>query len=191
MFLPSHCPGCGVLRVGRCVECARSLALVASSRSALAPLVHVGPPRQMVLGLKYRNARQAASALALAIARSVNDPGLLDVVTWAPTSARRIADRGYDPAEVLARAVADLLGLPCRRMLHRGRKSSPQAGKNRSARLIGPQFVAKPLWRNPRVLLIDDVTTTGATLREGASALLSVGAASVQCLAATATPSSG
>jgi hypothetical protein len=142
----------------------------------------------MVLGLKYRNARRVAADLAVHIARSVRNPGHLDVVTWAPTSARRVADRGYDPAELLARAVADLLGLPCRRLLHRGRRSSPQAGKARAARLVGPQFIGRPLWRAPRVLLIDDVTTTGATLREGAEALLAAGASEVQCLAATAAP---
>jgi hypothetical protein len=142
----------------------------------------------MVLGLKYRNARHVAADLAVHIARSVRNPGYLDVVTWAPTSARRVADRGYDPAELLARAVADLLGLPCRRLLHRGRRATPQAGKPRAARLVGPQFVGKPLWRAPRVLLIDDVTTTGATLREGAAALLAAGASEVQCLAATAAP---
>ena len=137
------------------------------------------PARRMVLGLKYRNARHVAADLAVHIARSVRNPGYLDVVTWAPTSARRVADRGYDPAELLARAVADLLGLPCRRLLHRGRRSTPQAGKPRAARLGGPQFVGKPLWRAPPVLLIDDVTTTGATLAECRRALVEAGASAV------------
>jgi predicted amidophosphoribosyltransferase len=151
-------------------------------------LVHDGDTRRLVLGLKYRNARAVAAELAPAVARSVHEPGYLDVVTWAPTSARRVADRGYDPAELLARAVGQLLGLPCRRLLHRGRLSTPQSGKDRRARLVGPEFVARPLWRAPRVLLIDDVTTTGATLRAAAEALVSAGAAEVQCLAAAAAP---
>ena len=190
MLLPQFCPGCQQPRIGRCVVCAEQLEVLRSGDTGRAALVHSGHARRMVLGLKYRNARQVAAELALSLARSVRDPGLFDVVTWAPTSARRIADRGFDPAELIARAVADLLGLPCRRLLHRGRRSGPQAGKSRGARLVGPEFVGRPLWRNPRVLLVDDVTTTGATLRAGAQALLSAGAAEVRYLAATEAPSS-
>jgi len=188
MLLPKVCPGCGREHIGHCPSCAAHLRLVRPVAGAPAPLRHSGVPRRLVLGLKYRNARFTARDLAVPMALSVPDPGLWDVVTWAPTSARRIAERGYDPAELLAREVARLLGLPCRRLLHRSRRSSPQSGRGRRERLVGPDFVGKPLWRAPRVLLIDDVTTTGATLRQGAQALVRAGAAEVRCLAATAAP---
>lgn len=190
MLLPQRCPGCYQHLLGPCSVCVGHLSALRSQNPDRAALVHAGQARRMVLWLKYRNARHVAAQLAVPMAHSVRDPGELDVVTWAPTSARRIADRGFDPAELLARAVADLLGLPCRRLLHRARRSGPQSGKSRVARLAGPEFVGKPLWRAPRVLLIDDVTTTGATLRAGAAALLRVGAAEVRCLAATEAPSS-
>lgn len=188
MLLPKVCPGCGSERIGHCAACSHHLRLVRPPQTSVAPFSHDGVPRRMVLGLKYRNARSAAKALALPMALSVPDPGFWDAVTWAPTSARRIADRGYDPAEVLAREVAALLGLPCRRLLRRSRHSTPQHGKGRTERLTGPDFVGRPLWRAPRVLLVDDVTTTGATLREAKRALIEAGASRVRCLAATAAP---
>lgn len=188
MLLPKVCPGCGREHLGRCASCAEHLRLAHPAQPHHAPLAHEGVPRRLVLGLKYRNARSVARDLAVPIALSVPDPGLWQVVTWAPTSARRIAERGYDPAELLAREVASLLGLPCKRLLNRSRRSLPQRGKGRAARLQGPEFVGRPLWRAPRVLLIDDVTTTGATLRQGAAALVRAGAREVRCLAATAAP---
>ena len=188
MFLPMRCPGCGEAVSGPCQVCAALLAAGARCVPGSTPFAHSGHPRQVVLGLKYRNARHAARLLAPSVAASVESPGLLHAVTWTPTTARRLAQRGYDPAELLAREVARLLGLPCRRLLYRSRRSSPQAGKDRLARLVGPEFIARPFWARRRILLIDDVTTTGATLRSGANALLRAGAAEVQCLAATAAP---
>ena len=153
-----------------------------------APFTHDGAARRLVLDLKYRNARPVASVLADQMVRSLADPGAIDVVTWAPTSARRIADRGYDPAELLARAVARRLGRPCRRLLRRERHSGPQSGRTRQQRLVGPSFRARPFWRHQRVLVVDDVTTTGATLERAAEALVRAGAAEVRCVAATARP---
>lgn len=153
-----------------------------------APLTHDGAARQLVLHLKYRNARPLASVLADQMVRALDDASAVDVVTWAPTSARRIADRGYDPAELLARAVARRLGRPCKRLLRRERHSPPQSGRSRQERLVGPHFRARPFWRHQRVLVIDDVTTTGATLQRAAEALTRAGAVEVRCLAATARP---
>jgi predicted amidophosphoribosyltransferase len=151
-------------------------------------MAHEGTARRLVLGLKYRNARTVADALAIRLVETLADRCAVDVVTWAPTSARRVAQRGYDPAELLARAVARRLGKPCRRLLRRGRRSSPQTGKDRASRLAGPVFHAKPLWRPRRILLVDDVTTTGATLRRASDALVAAGASAVTCIAATRAP---
>jgi predicted amidophosphoribosyltransferase len=149
--------------------------------------VHHGPARRLVVGLKYRNARPVVAPLAERIAALV-EPCSIDVVTWAPTSPRRIADRGFDPAELLARAVARRLRKPCRRLLRRRKGSGPQTGRSRAQRLAGPAFDCRPLWRRPRVLVVDDVTTTGATLRAAANALIVGGAAGVTCAAGSATP---
>ncbi|MGD9705264.1 MAG: ComF family protein [Acidimicrobiia bacterium] len=152
-----------------------------------AALSYQGVGRQLLLGLKYGNGRTLAGPLAARMARLV-EPGSVDVVTWAPTSTRRARGRGFDQAELLARAVAAELGVPCRRLLRRISRSRPQTGRSRAERRIGPAFVGRRQWSNVRILVVDDVVTTGATLRAAQRALLRAGAAEVRLLAAAATP---
>ncbi len=147
-----------------------------------------GAVRQCVTALKYRNRRGAAVVLAHSlVARLGLRRSAFDIVTWAPTGAARVRSRGYDQAELLARAVARELGLPCRRLLYRGH-GAPQTGRSRAERLHGPQFRARR--GGPRVLLVDDVLTTGATLHAAQAALESAGAWRVTVVAAAATPAS-
>ena len=186
MLLAERCASCGRPGSPLCPRCERSFE--AASGASQAALAHTGTARRAVLGLKYRNARRSVRVLAQHVVDRVDDTALVEVVTWAPTSARRIAERGYDPAELLAREVARLMRLPCRRLLIRERRSLPQAGRGRHERLVGPSFRCRPLRNAPKVLLVDDVITTGATLRQGADALVRAGAATVVCLAATAAP---
>jgi predicted amidophosphoribosyltransferase len=144
----------------------------------------------VIRGLKYRNQRWVVAELADQRVRSVladPDAPVFDVVTWAPTSDRRQRQRGYDQSELLARAVASRLGLKCRRLLYRDR-SAPQTGRNREERLNGPMFRARPMRRPSRVLVIDDVVTTGSTLRAAGHALDLAGATEVCLLAVAATP---
>jgi predicted amidophosphoribosyltransferase len=142
--------------------------------------------RRAVLGLKYRNRRRLAGwfACRLAVALGSHD---CDVVTWAPTSPARQRRRGYDQAELLARALARELGVPCRRLLRRV-PGEHQTGRSRAERLTGPGFRA--FLRRPRlhVLVVDDVVTTGATLAAARSALLAAGAGHVRLAAVAATP---
>ncbi|MEI7548070.1 MAG: phosphoribosyltransferase family protein [Actinomycetota bacterium] len=151
----------------------------------MAPLAFEGVARQVVHGLKYRNRRPVAKVLATLIIRRLKF-GRIDVVTWAPTSGSRSRQRGYDQAELLARAVAQQLGVPCRRLLYRCHGPS-QTGHTRAERLHGPQFRARAVAPHLRVLLVDDVVTTGATLAAARDALSGAGIADVVCVAAAAT----
>lgn len=184
----TQCAGCGTpgpAVCGRCRSAVDELVPVHTS-GIVAAVAHTGVARDLVHGLKYRNRRRAAALLADLLAGRLGDLGAqIDLVTWAPTSDRRRADRGYDQAELVARALGRRLGRPCRRLLYRvhGR---PQSGRSRAERLTGPVFVARPTRRRRRVLVVDDVVTTGATLRAAARALEVAGADHVVLAAVTA-----
>jgi ComF family protein len=155
-------------------------------------IAYEGVGRELLARLKYRDARQAVAPLADALAARLGNAGpidtsLIDAVTWIPTTDRRRRERGFDQAELLARAVARRLGRPCRRLLRR-LGDDHQTGRTRSERLGGPSLVAVGV--APRnVLLIDDVVTTGATMRAAVEVLTSAGAVRVEPLVAAATPS--
>ena len=192
MFLPATCPGCGAMGAAPCPACAAALVAVRPSAPPSgidgwqAAFSYEGAGRELMARLKYRNNRSALQWLAAAMAALV-DPSALDVVTWAPTSTQRRWARGFDQAELLARAVARRLGCPCRRCLRR-EDGPPQTGRSREVRLLGPRLRAVgPV--APRVLVIDDVATTGATLASAARALRDAGAIEVWALTAARTPS--
>lgn len=163
-----------------------------ASRDVVAAVPFVGRPRDVLLGFKYGNRRPLAHHLAgLLVNRLLAEgvrPSQIDVVTWAPTSRPRRQRRGFDQAELIARRIAAQLGLPCRRLLEREGSSAPQTGLDRSTRLHGPAFRVSPAAHGERVLLVDDVVTTGSTLRSADVALRRQGARSVLRAAVATTP---
>lgn len=166
--------------------------LMPETSEVIAAVPFVGPGRDLVLGLKYRNRRQLVHHLAgtlfqRLVGRGVG-PHQVDVVTWAPTGRGRRRRRGFDQAELIARRVAAHLGVPCRRLLERSSSSGPQTGCDRSQRLVGPEFTAVRHLAGERVLLVDDVATTGSTLRSATSALLAAGSERVIKAAVAVTP---
>ncbi len=196
-ILPGRCPVCEAPGPAPCTGCWRLLRPVALGgpsppgvdRSA-SLLRYEGAGRELLARLKYRNARATVPWLAggmAELARVLVEAGSLEVVTWPPTSAERRLRRGFDQAEVLARAVAAELGLPCRPLLVR-RPGLAQTGLGREARRQGPVFVAR---RGPparRVLVVDDVVTSGGTLASAARALRTGGGEVVMAVTAGRTP---
>jgi len=152
----------------------------------VAVLAYEGAGRELVARLKYRNARSTIRWFAARMAALV-DPRDVDVVTWVPTSADRRRQRGFDQAELLARAIARQLRRPCRRLLTRG-AGPPQTGRSLQERRAGPELAAKPAGCAQRVLLVDDVITTGTTITVAARALRANGVGHVSVLAAARTP---
>jgi competence protein ComFC len=147
-------------------------------------LVYEDVGRELVARLKYRDARAGVAYLAPAMAALV-DAAEIDVVTWAPTTAARRRARGFDQARLLARLVGRRLRRPVRSLLSRA-PGPAQTGRPGAARRSGPTFAARD--RVPaRVLLVDDVVTTGATMAGGAAALRAAGATRVHGLSAART----
>lgn len=210
MLLQSRCAGCDRPGHPLCRTC--RLALLAApppplrgprahchpagtitDQQVIAAVRFTGRARDIVLGVKYRNRREVAGHLAGLLVNRLLDQGLrpgvdVEVVTWAPTSSRRRRRRGIDQAELIARHVAAQLGLRCRRLLER-EPGPAQTGRSRIDRLEGPAFRARPGLDGTRVLVVDDVVTTGATLRRVADTLHDAGAAAVVLSAVAATPS--
>ena len=159
------------------------------SQPIVSALSYEGDIRRRVVDMKYRGRRSYARELARHLADAVrnDENGCVDVVTWAPTSSSRRRRRGFDQAAVIARHVARELGVPCRRLLVRESRAT-QTGRSRVARLAGPRFRALHTRRPRRVLVVDDVVTTGATLRAAAHALTASGWGDVTLAAVASTP---
>ncbi|BAN03152.1 ComF family protein [Ilumatobacter coccineus] len=191
MFFETRCAGCDKPGSAICTTCRFALLGQAPhdhGDGIIAVLPFTGRVRSIVLGLKYRNRRAVTRHLAgLVVNRLVETRAHegVDVVTWAPTSAQRRRERGFDQSELIARTVARQLGVPCRRLLDRSETGS-QTGRSRAERLSGPGFAARPGLAGRNVLVVDDVVTTGATLRSARSALAEQGAeATLVAFAAT------
>ena len=150
---------------------------------------HRGRPADLVRELKYGRATVVVTKLAGAMTAIAPKA---EVVTWIPASPSRRRRRGFDQGELLARAVARRLRLPARRLLRRT-DDIAQTSRGLEGRLLGPDFeaVGRRLRFKPRVILVDDVCTTGSTLRSAAAVLRARGAGWVCGLVATKATISG
>jgi ComF family protein len=151
-------------------------------RSAFA---YRGPAREAVRRLKFSGWRGVGEALAGALAALGPPPA--DAVSWVPLARGRRAERGFDQAGVLARALARELGLPVGAFVRRTKETAPQSRRSREERLLAmaDAFAHIPEAQAPeRLLLVDDVLTTGATASSCATALFEAGAREIHLLTA-------
>jgi predicted amidophosphoribosyltransferase len=196
VLFPARCVGCGTPPGALCPAC---LAGAGPAPAAAFPpppqpldwwvaaFAYEGAVREALARVKYRNTRSAVPVLAAALVERLGETaGLLDVVTWPPTTTGRRRQRGFDQAEHLARVVARSLGVPARSCLSR-RSGSQQTGRSAQERRRGPGFEARAV-AGLSVLVVDDVATTGATLAAAARALRSAGARTVGAATVAWTP---
>ena len=164
------------------------LAVPAGLVTCRAVVAYDAAARQALVGLKNRGERARVGPWADALAALVPSIPRL-VVTWAPTTDRRRRHRGFDHAELLARAVARRRQLPVARLLRR-LPGAAQDGRTAAERATNPAFASRRPCAHP-VLVIDDVATTGATLSAAARALLAAGVPSVHGLVVARAPRPG
>jgi ComF family protein len=180
---PPWCVRCGI-PLERYAEACPSCPPVVLARTRSAFLFE-GAARSAVHRLKFSGWRPVAAALAAAMAAGAEGFATGSVVTWIPLSRRRRTHRGFDQAELLGRAFAAERGVRAVPLLHRVRDSGPQAkrgGEARRSALRGVFALARPA--PERVLLFDDVLTTGSTAAACANVLLRGGATEVMLLTA-------
>lgn len=146
--------------------------------------------RQSLLRYKFHNARSYADVYGRLLAMKLlkEDFGDFDVLTYVSTGWLRKLHRGYDQVALIGQVVAKELNLPFIKTLKKLRNTPPQSGLSdparRRANVLGAYRVIHPeLVRGKRILLLDDIITTGATVSECARVLLTAGAKEVYCAA--------
>ena len=205
LAFPAVCVGCGREGTALCFPCGRALAARAGEPAGAPigmpsdvplPLVQLewcapygGLVRDALHAFKYRGEQRLAGPLGGAAAVRWRDASIGgDTFVHVPVHPARRAARGYDQAELLARAAAAALGCPALPALRRDRATAPQyeLGRDRRAANVAAAFGVDPARRGSIVgcwiVLVDDVVTTGATLVACAEALLDAGAAAVSAL---------
>jgi len=206
VLLPPSCPGCGREGDIICTVCRKALTrrlkepagvplgLPGKQPAGIVQLewcaAYNGPARACLHALKYDGERRLVEPLAQIMAERWARAGVGgDLLVPVPVHAARKGQRGFDQAELLARGVGLRLDLPVVAAVRRASKTTAQHALGRRARAanVGHAFAADPRFtaavRGRWAILIDDLTTTGATLTGCAAVLYDAGAAAVSALA--------
>ena len=211
LIFPRTCAGCGREGGYLCDECEATIprlespqcsACSAPSRLSLcawcqsanqpfngitAPYRWTGVVQELVYSLKYRNVRASAPRLAELMTAHLADRSIAaDVIAPVPLHPSRERDRGYNQSELLTREISKSTGIPMsKEALTRTRNTPPQVSmstpEERRKNVVGA-FACVGDVASKRVLLVDDVVTTGATVAECSAQLRNAGAASIWVL---------
>ena len=196
LFFPPRCAFCRRTGMhGVCADCERTLPYAkvqlcegAGFGRCASPLLYEDAVRESLLRFKFHGAQSAAEGYGELLARCAAEElgGQFDTVTWVPVSKKREHERGYDQARLLAKATAKALGLPLTPTLHKQRNTQPQSGTGdaakRRANIAGADRMNTGAdVTGKRILLMDDIVTTGATLSECARVLGKAGAEQGVC----------
>jgi ComF family protein len=151
--------------------------------SAKAPLKYEGVGKKIVHALKYRGYKRVVERLATPLMLQVLDDGRFDAIVPVPLHRLRLRKRGFNQAELLARGVAEKIKATVSDTLEVVRSTRDQvelSAAQRRANVTGAYTATVPL--RGRILLIDDVFTTGATMSACAGTLVRAGAEEVHAL---------
>jgi len=185
-----YCVSCGrsvVRSPDLCPECRKARFSFKTAHSAC---IHEGILKELIHLFKYKGRLNLSNLLSGLMIDFIKENDYLlsgvDAVTFVPIQRRRIIKRGFNQSGILARDITKAFGLPLLDILKKVRKTKPQNELSRDDRLNNLNGAIRVNSRGRinglKILLIDDVMATGATLDESAKALLSGGAKEVRCL---------
>lgn len=195
LVAPLRCPGCDVvMEEGDAAFCGACAPLIEPATGALgthAAFVYGGPLADAIRRYKYGGRTELSAPLGRIFAGEARArfAGSIEVVVPVPPHPRRLVERGFDPTALLALAVARSLGATyVPRAIARVRDTPPQASLARAQRSgnVAGCFSVRTSLDERRVLVVDDVRTTGATLFEMARAVDDAGASSIALFALAA-----
>ena len=159
-------------------------------RLTAAPFAYEGAVRESLHRYKFGGVTAYARTYAEFIGKCIDENEIsCDIITWVPLSRRRLRKRGYDQARLIAEELSEYLHLPAEKLLEKRVDTKPQSGtgsaEKRRANAAGVYACPQPdKIRGKRILLVDDIVTTGATLCECAKMLRAAGAAEIYGAAA-------
>lgn len=204
IFFPPKCVLCGkVLKNSEtdlCHTCRTDTEEFTKSRQRISFVAgwtslwyYSGKVRHSMLLYKFYNRRSYGSVYGRLLAMKLLSKPLCDydILTWVPVSRLRLWRRGYDQVALIAEAVGQELGTPAVSTLKKIRHTKPQSrlpdAARRRANILGAFAVIDPAAvAGKRILLLDDIITTGATASECARMLMTAGAKEVYCAAIAA-----
>lgn len=202
LFVPANCVLCraragpGVPLCGGCVrDLNRSLVIRDDPPEGIDRIVscadHAGVARDLLAAFKFRGMTGLAGLIAGFMADAAGPVAAGTLIVPVPPARLRTWLRGFDPVATLADGVADLTGAGCpTEPVLRRHGSGRQRGRGRSGRLSDPPDIrpvegAAGRAGGRRILLVDDVMTTGATLEAAAAAVRKAGCGAVHALTFT------
>lgn len=179
-----RCGSCGrsTNREGLCLRCSKN---ETSFERVGSLFVYDEDSSKLIIDIKYRQNRHAAPYWGNALGEYLRtDPAFdkVDIVTAVPASAERLRERGFNQAELIARAAAEKMRLPYAELLIQTRERAHQVGlteAERAQNTSGLTVRGELDLVGKNILLIDDVLTTGATLNGCAAVLRGANCASV------------
>lgn len=201
LLFPPRCVFCRKLlkhdKNGLCEACQSNLPWIVGKAAeqklefislCVSPLWYQGEVRESIHRYKFSNCSGYANFYGRFIAQCVQDhlDKRYDLITWVPLSAKSKKIRGYDQAMLLAQSTAQVLGETAVETLQKIRNTNAQSSLTedsaRRANVLGAYEISNPeIIIGKRILLIDDVVTTGSTMAECARVLLTYGATDVVC----------
>jgi ComF family protein len=201
LLYPTRCAGCKSVGCGEwCAECDGKIVLYSPGAGqkfldlgdgppmTVVSAAPFGPPvREAIHALKYTGGKNLDAPLAKHMSRAFAQSGVaVDIIIPIPIHKKRQRERGYNQSELLARQISTFIYAPmAAKAMTRVRHTSQQAKLSAAERKanVKDAFSGDPaVLKNKRVLLVDDVFTTGATLMEAGRAARAAGAAEVFAL---------